>query len=245
MFLGQRVHTVRGQMWMNETSCDIHDVARAASDLVAAGCNIGMTHLPDGVARLRFSSVVSSYADEVIQAVDEGLISAWQGVQELRVEHEELLSRARFYLQNGVGVVAGAIQIEAGMAITVIPGGVGVVPGVLLIGHGANNLAEGVANIYNGPDMPSAQGPIRRGYQALFNDSYKGNIAYYSTDLILSGYGMFRMVRKPDSVQLFRYDSVSNERAYQQAGVLALFFEGLVDSITFNSIAKEVRSKDG
>ena len=236
---------VPGVMRMNEASCDIHDVARAASDLVATGCNIGMTHLPDGVTRLRFSSVISSYANEVIQAVDEGLISAWQGVQELRAEHDELLSKARFYLQNGVGVIAGAIQIEAGMGITVIPGGVGIVPGVLLIGHGANNLAEGVASIYNGPEMPGAQGPIRRGYQALFNDSYKGNVAYYSTDLILSGYGVFRMVRKPDSVQLFRYDPVSNERAYQQAGVLALFFEGLTDSITLNSIAKEMRSKDG
>jgi hypothetical protein len=231
-------------MRVNEESCDIHDVTKAASDLVAAGCNIGMTHFSDGFTRLRFSSIISSYANEVIQAVDEGLISAWQGVQELRAENEELLSKARFYLQNGVGVVAGAMQVEAGMAIAVMPGGVGVVPGVLLIGHGANNIAEGAANIYNGPDAPAAQGPIRRGYQALFNDSYKGSVAYYSTDLILSGYGMVRMVRKPDSMQLFRYDPVSNERAYQQAGVLALFFEGIADSITLRSIAKEVGSRE-
>jgi hypothetical protein len=55
---------------------------------------------------------------------------------------------------------------------------------------------------------------------------------------------MVRMVRKPDSMQLFRYDPVSNERAYQQAGVLALFFEGIADSITLRSIAKEVGSRE-
>lgn len=230
---------------MNETSCDIHDVTHAASDLVAIGCNIGMTHLPDGFTRLRFSSIISSYANEVIQAVDEGLISAWQGVQELRAEHEELLSKALFYTQNGIGVLAGGMQIEVGIAITGASWGIGVVPGALLIGHGANNIAEGVANIYNGPDVPSAQGPIRRGYQALFRDDYKGNMAYYSTDLLLSGYGLFRRVRKPGSFQLFRYDPVSNERAYQQAGTLALFFEGLVDSITLSSIAKEESSMVG
>jgi hypothetical protein len=228
---------------MNETSCDIHDVTKAASDLVAVGCNIGMTHLPDGFTRLRFSSIVSSYANEVIRAVDDGLMSAWQGVQELRVEHEELLWKALFYTQNGIGVLAGGMQIEVGIAITGASWGIAVVPGVLLIGHGANNIAEGVANIYNGPDAPSAQGPIRRGYQALFRDSYKGNMAYYSTDLLLSGYGLFRTVRKPGSSQLFRHDPVSNERAYQQTGTLALFFEGLVDSIVLNSIAKEESSK--
>lgn len=224
---------------MNEDSCDIHDVTKAASDLVAVGCSIGLTHFSDGITRLRFGSMISSYANEVIQAVDEGLISAWQGLQELRAEHEELLSKALFYTQNGIGVLAGGMQIEVGIAITGASWGIGVVPGALLIGHGTNNIVEGVANIYNGPDAPSVQGPVRRGYQALFRDSYNGNMAYYSTDLLLSGYGMFRTVRKPGSSQLFRYDPISNVPAYQQSGTLALVFEGLVDSITLNSMLKE------
>lgn len=117
-------------------------------------------------------------------------------------------------------------------------------PGALLIAHGANNIAESAANIYNGPDAPSAQGPIRQGYKVLFKDSYKGNVAYYSTDLILSGFGAFRVVRKPGSAQLFRFDPMSHEKAYRQAGVLALLFEGLADSITLNMIAEEVRSRE-
>jgi hypothetical protein len=92
---------------MNEESCDIHDVTKAVSDLVATGCNIGMTHLPDSFTQLRFSSIIAAYANEVVQAVDEGLISAWEGVQEILGEYEELSSKARFYLQNGIGVAAG------------------------------------------------------------------------------------------------------------------------------------------
>lgn len=224
---------------MNERSCDIHDVIKAASDLVSGGCDIGMTHFPDGVARLQFGSIVSDYANQIIRAVDGGVISAWQGLQEIRAEYAELSATALFYAQNGVGVLAGAMQIEAGIAITGASGGIGVVPGVLLVGHGVNNIAEGVANIYNGPDALSAQGPARRVYQVLFRDTYKGDMAYYSTDLFLSGYGMFRSVRAPGSMQLFRYDPVSNEKAYQQAGKLAFFFEGLVDAITLKSMAKE------
>lgn len=230
---------------MNEDACDIHDVTRAASDLVAVGCNTGMTHFPDGLMRLRFGSMISSYANEIIQAVDEGLVSAWEGVEEIRAEYEALSSKARFYTQNGIGVLAGLMQIELGVAITGASRGVAAVPGAFLIGHGVNNVAEGVGNIYNGPGVPGTLGPIRSGYQALFRDSYKGNVAYYSTDLILSGYGMFRLVRKPHSAQLFRFDPLSNERAYKQAGVLALVFEALVDFLTINAIAEEGASVRG
>lgn len=230
---------------MNESSCDIHDVTRSASDLVAAGCAIGMAHIPDGFARLRFGSMVASYVDEVIQAVDEGVISAWEGLEQIRAEHAALLSKANFYVQNGITVLAGGAQIKAGIVVAGASWGVGVVPGALLVSHGANNIAEGVANIYNGPGTPATQGPIRHGYQALFRDSYNGNLAYYTTDLILSGYGMFRVVRKPGSAQFFRFDPISNERAYQQAGKLALFFEGLVDSITLNAIYEEGELQGG
>lgn len=53
---------------------------------------------------------------------------------------------------------------------------------------------------------------------------------------------MFRSVRKPETVQLLRNDPISNERVYQQTGKLALFFEGLVDAITLNSLYKEEQS---
>lgn len=227
---------------MNEDSCDIHDVTKAASDLVAVGCSIGTTHFPDGLTRLRFGSIISSYANEVIQAVDEGLISAWEGVEAIRAEYEGLSSKARFYLQNGIGVAAGVMQIKTGGSIATAPGvGVlGVVPGALMVGHGANNIYEGMANIYYGPGSSGTVGPIRELYRTAFDD-YRGDMAYYSMDLILSSYGVFREVPKPEAFELFRRDPVNYERAYQQTGKLTLVFEALVDFLTINIIRSQER----
>ncbi|WP_150781129.1 DUF4225 domain-containing protein [Pseudomonas fluorescens] len=226
---------------MNEDACDIHDVTKAASDLVGVGCSIGMAHFSDGITRLRFGSMISSYADEVIQAVDEGLISAWQGVQEIRAEYEELSFRARFYLQNGIGIVAGVMQIRTGVSVIGGSGGLGAVPGGVMVGHGANNIYEGLDNIYHGPGTPGSVGPVRRFYRSLFDDD-RGDIAYYSLDLFASGYGISRKVLKPGAVELFRRDPINYERAYRQTGKLALAFEALVDFLTINTMYLEEES---
>lgn len=224
---------------MNEDSCDIHDVTKAASDLVAVGCSIGTTHFPDGLTRLRFGSIISSYANEVIQAVDEGLISAWEGVEAIRAEYEGLSSKARFYLQNVIGVAAGVMQVRTGVTVAGTPGMFGVLPGVLLVAHGTNNIYEGLSNIYYGPDVPGTLGPVRRGYQTMLRDDYRGNMIYYSLDLFLSGYGVLRAVPKSGMFELFRRDPINYERAYQQSGKLALILEAFVDFFTVNAIAQE------
>lgn len=224
---------------MNEESCDIHDVAKAASDLVAVGCTIGLRHLADGTARLRFSAVVSAYADEVIQAVDEGVISAWQGIQDLVAEYEELASKAGFYLQNGLTVAAGVMQIRSGVASTAAPAAIGVIPGALLIAHGTNNVYEGLANIHNGTDAPPTVGPVRSAYQSLLQAESRGNLAFYSMDLFMSGYGMIRPMRKPGAFELFRQDPVNYEPAFRQTGKLALALEAVVDFLTLEAVVKE------
>ncbi|ANH98738.1 hypothetical protein A8L59_15385 [Pseudomonas koreensis] len=220
---------------MNEDSCDINDVTRAASDLVAFGCKIGATQLYDSFTQLRFSEIVSNYANEIIRAVDEGVISAKQGLQELREEYSELSAKSMFYFQNGVSIAAGSMQLQAGaLAIGATRGKAGVT-GTALIGHGVNNIYEGVGNIYNGPDKPSVVGPIRMGYQRVFGIS-NGNLTYYTVDLYLSVRGMIHLVRKPDSVQLFNRDPINYERAHKQMGIPTLAFEALTDSFTLNSI---------
>lgn len=224
---------------VNEQSCDINDVSRAAADLVALGCTIGSTHFHDGVTQLQFSSIVSSYVNEIIKDVNDGLISAWEGVKEIKEEYADLSSKALFYAQNGVVVVAGAAQIEVGVTITGASYGLAAPIGATFIAHGANNIYEGGMNIYNGPDAPPTQGPTRRTYQYLLRDDYKGSMAYGSIDLILSAGGMMRPLRKTNSIQLFRQDPLNYEPAYQQAGKLALLLEALADSITINSIISE------
>ncbi|UVJ43860.1 DUF4225 domain-containing protein [Pseudomonas sp. LS1212] len=228
---------------MNEQSCDIHDVVKSASDLVALGCTAGATNFHDGITQIQFNSIVSNYVNEVINDVNDGVISAWEGVQEIREEHAELEAKVLFYAGNGVGIVAGVIQVEVGLAASAGTGGLATGGGLALVAHGVNNIYESATNIYNGPAALGTTGPVRRFYQIFSRGSYEGNMAYYSMDLILSGFGMIRPVRKPDSVQLFNHDPINHEMAYRQASKLALYFEALVDSLTINAMIKEEEPK--
>ena len=223
---------------MNEDSCDINDITRAASDLVAFGCQIGATQLYDSFTQLRFSEIVSSYANEIIRAVDEGVISAKQGLKELWKEHSDLLKNVSFYAQNGVGVAAGVMQLQIGTIQFSNKSPQSIFAGALYSAHGINNIHEGIVNIYNGPDAQSTVGPIRKLYQFVANDTHKGNIAYYSVDLILSGLGMLQHVRKPGSMELFNHDPINYERAYNQMSNLSLALELLIDSITVKNISE-------
>lgn len=235
--------TARGEMRMNDETCDIHDVTKAASDLVAFGCSIGATQLYDSFLQLQFSSIVSSYANEIIQAVDEGLISAQQGLREIREEYAELSSKARFYAQNGVGVLAGVLQVQTGASLLGNTRGFKTAVGVTYVAHGANNIYEGVGNIYNGPGALGIVGPIRKGYQWVAQDVHADNIAYYSVDLSLSAFVVLRSVRKVESTELFTRDPLNYERAYKQMSRLSLAFEALIDAITIKSATDEIISK--
>jgi hypothetical protein len=228
---------------MSEPSCDINDVVRAASDLVALGCSVGATNFYDGTTQLQFGAIVSNYVNEIIQDVNDGVISAWDGVQELRVEYADLEYKAIFYVQNGVGFVAGAMQVELGVTITGASYGLAAPIGAFFVAHGVNNMYEGGMNIYNGPAPQTVSGPARLAYHAFMGGEYNGDMAYGTIDLILSAGGMMRPIRKVDSVQLFRRDPLNYESAYQQAGKLALFFEALVDSITINSMVSKKESE--
>lgn len=235
--------TAFGGARMNDESCDIHDVTKAASDLVAFGCSIGATQLYDGFLQLQFSSIVSSFANEIIQAVDEGLISARQGLQEIRNEYAELSSKALFYAQNGVGVAAGVIQVQTGVSIIGNRKVLSSVMGAAYIGHGVNNIYESFGNIYNGPNKPGTVGPTRKGYQFFAKDIHEGNVAYYSADLGLSLHGVLRSVRKTGTTELFTKDPLNYETAYKQMGRLSLAFEVLIESITINSMNEEITAK--
>jgi hypothetical protein len=227
---------------MTEPSCCINDVAKAGSDLVALGCTIGATNFDDGLTQLQFGLIISNYVNEVIKDVNDGVISAWEGVQEIRAEYADLSNKALFYAQNGIGVAAGVMQVEVGISITGGSFGLGTPFGAMFVAHGVNNIYEGGMNIYNGPDAPAAKGPTRRAYHMLAGDEYKGDMAYGTFDLILSAGAMMRPVRKAESVQLFRRDPLNYESAYQQTGKLALFFEALADSITMNTMLSKEKS---
>ena len=228
---------------MKEQLCTLKDVDQAAEKLMALGCKVSAMHINDGAARLGFLGEIRAFAEEVYQDIGDGVISAAEGVEALWDEHEALRDKASFYLTNGITVAGGVVQVELGTVITGASGGTAVPVGGLMISHGVNNIYEGIGNIYNGPNKPSVVGPTRWLYQEIAGGVYEGNIAYGTTDLALSAYGVFRLVRTPGSAQLFRQDPINYENAYKQAGRLSLLLEGSVDAITINSMINEEKSK--
>lgn len=239
-----QVLTAPGATRVNESTCDIHDVTRVASDLVAFGCTLGATQFFDSFMQIQFNSIVSSYANEIVAAVDEGIINAQEALREISLEYAELSSKALFYAQNGVGVLAGVMQVQTGTSLLKNSRGINFLAGGAYIAHGSNNIYEGLGNIYNGPQAPGVVGPIRKGYQTINGDVSKGNITYYSTDLALSIYGVLRTVRKKKSIEFFHIDPLNYEYAYKQTGMLSLVFEGLIDAITIKSINDELSLKN-
>lgn len=237
-----QAHTVLGATRVNESTCDIHDVTRAASDLIAFGCTLGATQFFDSFMQIQFSSIVSSYANEIIAAVDEGIISAQEALQEIRLEYAELSAKVIFYGQNSVTVAAGAMQVQSGLSIIGTSRGASAMFGIPYVTHGVNNVYEGAANIYHGLGAPNAVGPVRKFYQMQFGSVQNGNIAYYSADLILSMHGMLKLVRRRDSTELLTYDPLNYEHAYKQMGKLTLAFEALVDALTITTLIDESKS---
>ena len=69
---------------MSDQHYDIHDVTKSATDLMSFGCTSSGTYLPDSVLQIKFSAVIANYVNAVIRDVSEGVISAWEGVQELK-----------------------------------------------------------------------------------------------------------------------------------------------------------------
>lgn len=229
-------------MKVNDELCDIHDVAKSATGLVSFSCTLGAMHFDDGVMQLQFSAFIAAYANGIVRAVEDGAISAWQGLQEIKREYAGLSEKASFYAQNLVGILGGSVQIEAGAAmITTV---VGAPIGGMLVAHGINNIYEGFRNIYNGPEATSAIGPTRKIYRQIFNNASDGDMAYYSVDLMLSILGMTKKVRTPESVELFLKDPINYKRAYRQAGKATLAFEALVDYYSIKTMMHIEPAKD-
>lgn len=224
---------------MNDLRCTQADVDQAAEELIALGRKACALHINDGVARLSFMRQVDAFVDEIVQDVVDGVISAQEGLETLWEEHEALRRKVGFYARNGVGVVAGVMQVELGVTTIGATRGLAAPVGGLLIAHGTNNIYEGFGNIYNGPDKEAVTGPTRWAYQQLAGSVHKGNLAYGAMDLSLSGYNVFKLTRKENSFLLFRYDPISYEPAYKQIGRPALIFEGIVDAITIWSMTTE------
>lgn len=153
---------------------------------------------------------------------------------------------------KAVGVYAGMAQVEAGFALVggsylTGPGAViGNTAGVALIIHGVGAIEENILSIKNGD--PNYKGHVRRGYEKgavmLGLTSEQGDIIYGGVDLILSGYGLFRNVIKPESYRLFKWINTDTVIGFKDMKGPALTMEMLIDGLTINSTYDVISSQD-
>lgn len=115
---------------------------------------------------------------------------------------------------------------------------VGVIAGVTIFLHGINNVQEVIANIKSGTD--SSTGFMLNRYVAtaefLGFDKKTGVLVYNFMSIGLSGYGMARMVLKPDSWRLFRYISSDYIRNIKTLGYGNLAIESTGNALSIKVI---------
>jgi len=145
------------------------------------------------------------------------------------------------YIINGVGVVISGTQVVAGFLLltgSIAHGNiVGMTAGGLLMLHGVNGIEEGIMNLAK--DRNDQIGDIKKGYlltaRFLGFDNRVGNLAYSAMDLSLSGYGLLRVIMKPDAWRLFKYLPSDYVRNFKSMGAPALTLEGIGDTLSIKS----------
>lgn len=146
------------------------------------------------------------------------------------------------YIINGVGIVLSGFQVVAGFGVMAVSASTGIVIGVgfgaMLVLHGVNGIHEGVENTISGTD--NAKGFLKKGYisgaEFLGFDPKVGEIAYSTMDLLLSGYGMVRLVTKPQTRRLFYYLGTDYIRGIKEMSRFELGVEMYSDSMAIKSI---------
>lgn len=226
--------------------CDFWELSEAANYLANHACAVSARHINDQMLRLQFNREVAYYARQIVRDVEEGRKTADEGMEALKAEHGDLASQSSTIAQQGIGVIAGALQVATGSGICYASvGTLCVLFGAPLAAHGANNIYENDLNMWEG--RTDAQGPVRKLYQRtatlMGGGDFEGNIAYGTVDLGMSAYGLVRHVLKPDSWRLFRYVSTDYVKGYKLASKKVLALEAMADGLTIKSLRAEAKNK--
>lgn len=224
----------------NPNSAVNPQLKQAASALRNQACTSGMQHIQDGMLRLQFNREIAYYAQGIVRDVERGRKSVDEGVRALEGERQSLLGQVGTYSKQVFGVLAGGLQVAGGVAMC---GGTGIGCGIglFIATQGANNIYESGNNIIEG--RSDTEGPMRDGYQAasrFFGGSdYEGNMAYGTADLIMSGWGLFRLIPKKDSWRLYRYIRSDKEIALKQTSKGILGIDVGADMSTMHNMREE------
>ncbi|MBJ2216693.1 DUF4225 domain-containing protein [Pseudomonas sp. MF7453] len=223
---------------------DLWVVSQAAAKLTNHACAISARHLQDGVNRSIFNREVAYYARSIVRDVEQGKKTVAEGLVEIKKEQRSLLDQSIAIGRNGVGAVAGALQIATGAGICYASAGtLCLITGVPLMAHGANNIYEGGRNLMTG--QSDTIGPVREGYHAMSSavgyGEREANMAYGSVDIALSVYSLTRKVLTPDAWRLFRYIPVDYTRSYRAMTPTTLGVESLTDFQTIKQMHEETK----
>lgn len=237
-----------------------------ANQLISTSNHLSLIHLSDGYNRIQFQDEIKIFINAQIDLIRHGSSDdeCQQCIQNLKEEHQNLTRQDQLlrtgqaalhasiqfvqqedlwgYVINGVGVVLSGLQVVAGfgvMAASAATGNIiGVGFGAMLTLHGINGVQEGVINVITGKN--DAQGFLKDGYigaaKFLGFDQKTGEIAYSSMDLALSAYGMFRLIRKPETFRLFYYMNSDFVRGVKDMSRFELGVEIYNDSMAIKSI---------
>lgn len=152
------------------------------------------------------------------------------------------------YVINGVLVVVSGIAVIVGLGITftsiATANIVGFAFGGMLALHAANAFQESLDNFKSGND--DAVGFLKKGYiytvKFLGFNERTGRLAYNYMDLFLSGYGMSRLVLKPEAWRLFHYLRTDHVRNIKNMSRTDLLIEMGNDAITIKSIHEKLKN---
>ncbi len=222
--------------------CNFWALSQAADYLANHACALSSRHIDDEMLRLQFNREVAYYARQIIRDVEEGRKTNDEAMRALKAEQNDLLSQSSTIMQQGVGVIAGALQAATGAGICYASAGaLCAFFGAPLMAHGANNVYENGRNIWEG--RTDTQGPVRNIYQraahAMGGGELEGNIAFGTVDIGMSGYGLTRLALRPDAWRLFRYVKTDYVRAHNLTSKKALAMEAAASGVTLESMRSE------
>ncbi len=224
------------------STCDCLDLAHAGRLLASQACALSRQHIKDTTVRSGFDREIAEYVGDIVRQVKEARLSPTQGLKVLENEQKNLYAQSKVIAAKGVGALAGAFQIAAGVGVCYGSAG-WLCPsfGIPLMLHGANNVYENGRDLIQGHS--ETQGPVRKMYQraAFFmgKDKTTANIVYGIVDMSMSGYGAGRLMLKPDAWRLFRYVKTDYIRGYEKAGSVSLMLDTVSGFITLDAITGE------
>lgn len=218
---------------------------QAAVALTNHACTLSMQHIQDGMLRLQFNREVAYYAQGIVRDVEGGRKSVAEGMKALEDEQQSLLDQVITYGKQVFGLAGGVAQVATGATICYGSGGLACVFGVYIAAHGANNIYENGANLLR--HRSDTEGWARDAYQGISEfiggSDYEGNMTYGTVDLVMSGWGLFKLIPKKDSWRLFRYIRADKEIAIKQTPAELILLESGANTSTIHSMQKELEKE--